>query len=123
MPHLKTALVGSGALLAKLCVRHQGPRCQATLGALWSQRCYLSSAVIVQGAGVQGSLPYLITPFIMRALSPEGLPGGAVVKNPPANGGDTGDVGSIHGVGRAPGVGNGNSLAYSSLENSMDREA
>ena len=44
-----------------------------------------------------------------------------VVKNPPANAGDTGDMGLIPGPGRSPGEGNGNSLQYSSLENPMDR--
>ena len=43
-----------------------------------------------------------------------------VVKNLPANAVDTG---SIPGLGRSPGVGNGNPLLYSCLENSMDREA
>ena len=49
-----------------------------------------------------------------------GLPGGLVVKNPPAN---VGDVGLIPGSGRSPGVGNGNPLQYSCLENLMDRGA
>ena len=49
--------------------------------------------------------------------------GGPVVKNPPANAGDAGDVGSVPGSGRFPGGGNGNLLPYSFLENSMDREA
>ena len=40
------------------------------------------------------------------------------VKNFPAN---TGDPGSIPGLGRYPGEGNGNLLQYSCLENSMDR--
>ena len=40
--------------------------------------------------------------------------GGAVVKNPSANAGDARDVGSIPGLGRSPGVGNGNPLQYSS---------
>ena len=31
-----------------------------------------------------------------------------MVKNPPANAGDTRDVGLIPGLGRSPGVGNGN---------------
>ena len=44
-----------------------------------------------------------------------------VVKKPPATAGDAGDVGSIPGLGRFPGVGNGNLLQYSCLENSMDR--
>ena len=52
-----------------------------------------------------------------------GFPGGSMVKNPPANAGDTGDLGSITGLGRSPGVGNGNPLQYSCLENSMDRGA
>ena len=43
-----------------------------------------------------------------------------IVKNPPANAGDTKDVGSIPGWGRYPGEGNDNPLQYSSLENSMD---
>ena len=46
-----------------------------------------------------------------------------MVKNTLANAGDTGDVGSIPGLGRSCGGGNGNSLQYSCLENPMDREA
>ena len=46
-----------------------------------------------------------------------------VVKNPPANAEGAGEVGSIPGSGRPPGVGNGNPLQYSCLENSMDRGA
>ena len=38
----------------------------------------------------------------------------------PAN---AGDAGSIPGLGRSPGKGNGNPLQCSCLENSMDREA
>ena len=48
----------------------------------------------------------------------EGFPGGSLVKNPPAN---AGDMGSIPGLGRSPGEGNGNPLQYSCLENPMDR--
>ena len=43
-----------------------------------------------------------------------------MVKNPPANAGDTG---SIPESGRSPGEGNGNPLQYSYWENPMDREA
>ena len=46
-----------------------------------------------------------------------------MVKNPPANIGDTKDMGSIPQSGRSPGVENGNLLQYSYLENSMDRGA
>ena len=44
-----------------------------------------------------------------------------VIKNPPANAGDARDTGSVPGLGRAPGEGNGRPLQYSCLENSMDR--
>ena len=46
-----------------------------------------------------------------------GFPGDSVVKNPPAN---AGYMGSIPGLGRSPGEGNGNPLQYSCLENPMD---
>ena len=46
-----------------------------------------------------------------------------VVKNPPANAGDTRDTSLILGSGRSPKVGNGNLLHYFCLENSMDRGA
>ena len=44
-----------------------------------------------------------------------------VVKNPPANAGDTRDMRSTPVSKRFPGVGNGNSFQYSCLENSMER--
>ena len=43
-----------------------------------------------------------------------------IVMNLPAKVGDVRDVGSIPGSGRSPRGGNGNSLQYSDLENSMD---
>ena len=46
-----------------------------------------------------------------------------MVKNLPANAEDTRDVGLMPGLGRSPGVGNGNPLQYSWLENPMDRGA
>ena len=45
-----------------------------------------------------------------------------VINNSPANAGDARDLGSISRSGRFPGVGNGNPLQYSSLENPMNRE-
>ena len=51
------------------------------------------------------------------------FPGGSAVKNLPASVGDTGDTGSIPGLGRFPGGGNGNPIQYSCLENPMDRGA
>ena len=49
-----------------------------------------------------------------------GFPGGSVVKNPPAS---AEDVGSIPGSGKSPEEGNGNSVQYSCLENSIGRRA
>ena len=46
-----------------------------------------------------------------------------VVKTPPANAGDARDVGSVPELGRSPGGGNGNTLQYSCLKNSMGRGA
>ena len=57
-----------------------------------------------------------------KVLGPRsGFPGGAVVKNLSANAGAAGDICSIPGLGRSPGVRNGNPLQYSCLENPMDR--
>ena len=49
-----------------------------------------------------------------------GFSGGSMVKNPPAN---AEDMGLIPGLGRSPGVGNGNPLQYSCLTNPMGRGA
>ena len=46
-----------------------------------------------------------------------GFPGGSVVKNPLAKAGDSG---SVCGLGRSHGEGNGNPLQYSYLKNPMD---
>ena len=45
-----------------------------------------------------------------------------VVKNPPANGGDARDVGSIPGLGRSPEGGHSNPLQYSYMENLPGQE-
>jgi len=50
----------------------------------------------------------------------EKSPGASVVKDLPDN---AGDVGSIPGLGRSPGEGNGNPLQNSCLDNSVDRRA
>ena len=49
---------------------------------------------------------------------PMGFPGGPAVKNLPAN---AGGVGSVPGLGRSPGGGNGNPLQHPSLGNPMER--
>ena len=50
-------------------------------------------------------------------LPSKGFPGGSEVKASACN---VGDLGSIPGLGRSPGEGNGNPLQYSCLENPMD---
>ena len=52
-----------------------------------------------------------------------GFPGGTVVKNLPANAGDSGNMSSIPGSGRSPAGGKGNPFQYSCLKNSKDRGA
>ena len=49
-----------------------------------------------------------------------GFPGGSEVK---ASASNVGDLGSIPGLGRSPGEGNGNPLQYSCLKNPMDKGA
>ena len=51
------------------------------------------------------------------------FPDGSVGKESTCSAGDTGDMGSIPGLGRSPGGENGNPLQYSCLENPMDRGA
>ena len=48
------------------------------------------------------------------------FPGGSEVE---ASASNVGNMGSIPGLGRSPGEGNGNPLRYSCLENPMDRGA
>ena len=52
-----------------------------------------------------------------------GIPSGSVVKNLPADAGDTRNLGSIPGLGRSPGEGHSNPLQYSCLGNPMYRGA
>ena len=49
-----------------------------------------------------------------------GFPGSSADKESACK---AGDLGSVPGLGRSPGEGNGNSLQYSCLENPMDRGA
>ena len=58
--------------------------------------------------------------YIYITITKSGFPGGSDSKESAYN---VGDLGSIPGLGRTPGEGNGNPLQYSCLENSMYREA
>ena len=61
--------------------------------------------------------------ILKQDKSGEGLPGGAMVKNLPANVRDAREAGSIPWSGRSPREGNGNPLQYCCLENPRDRGA
>ena len=52
-----------------------------------------------------------------------GFPDGPVVRNLPANAGDSGDASSISGLGRFPDLGNDNALQHFCLESPRDRAA
>ena len=70
------------------------------------------------------SSDFLATPqipdFYGYLLIFKGFPGGSEDKASACN---AGHLGSIPGLGRSPGEGNGNPLQYSCLENPMDRGA
>ena len=57
---------------------------------------------------------------LILAISHHGAPSGSDSKESTCK---AGDMGSIPGLGRFPGEGNGSPLQYSCLENSMDRGA
>ena len=72
------------------------------------------------------SEPSQFKPMLLKSTvfgnSPDGgvgFPGNAVVQNSPAS---AGDAGSIPGLGRTPGEGNGNQLQYSCLGNPQTEE-
>ena len=62
----------------------------------------------------------LLTYNVVLVSGIQGLPGGSDGKESACN---AGHPGSIPGLGRSPGEGNGNPLQYSGLENPMDRGA
>ena len=64
---------------------------------------------------------FFFNPFVFPPNEASSFPDGAVVKNPPTNTWERGEVGLIPGSGRSPGGGHGNPLSYSCLGNPMDR--
>ena len=71
--------------------------------------------------GLSPAGPLDCTRRLGAGLSRGGFQGGEVVKNLPANAGDTGDAISIPGSGGCPGEGTGNPLQCSCLENPGQR--
>ena len=72
---------------------------------------------------ILGKLLLKFNPMIMCIYMAEASHVAIMVKNPPPNAGHTRDSVSIPGSGRSAGVGSGNPLQYSCLENPMDRGA
>ena len=83
----------------------------------WASKAVSSFICIIRSINKKGNFSSAI---YKRYL---GFPGAAVVNNLLANAGDVRNASSILGSGRSPGIGNGNSLHYSCLENSMDKGA
>ena len=96
--------------------KHQAPLPRLPFLQLWSGCCWILALQQVEWDLMRAK--ELLCPT--RVQGPQG---GSVLKNPPANAGDTGEVGSIPGLGRCPEVVNGNWLQYSCLGNPMDRGA
>ena len=92
-------------------------------GAGWrgeaSVKCIAGQTLVLWAAGTSGGLCLgvaVTTSFGIRQTCL--VPGGTAVKYAPASAGDAGDTGSVPALGRSSGVGNGNPLHYSCLDNS-----
>ena len=92
-----------------LPIHHDSLPCPPSQGGTWGYVWHLKALV----PGHQYRMKFI--PNLSK-----GLPGGSVVKNLSANGGDAREAGLIPSSGRAPGVGNGNPFWHSCLENSLD---
>ena len=75
----------------------------------------------VKLCGMEELLIFFCNTLSSKKFSPHTIlgsfPSGSAVKNPPANAGDAGDVGSIPGLGRSLEEGNSNPLQVSGLGN------
>ena len=81
----------------------------------WGQLLFSVLSNRVRGCS-KSSAPFTVSFFRLWS------PGGAVVKNPPANAGDSRHMGFKSWLGRSPGTGNGKPLQYSCLGNSRSEE-
>ena len=88
--------------------------CHSMEGNLATVLKMMNAYILWPSSFTPGNLSY-------RHTSTWGFPGGKVVKNSPANAGDTRDMGLIPGSGRFAGGRNGNPVQCSCLGNSIDR--
>ena len=87
---------------------------------LWTNN--LQHILLHASTGVNKSLTWKVfPPFYCFSKDMNTLQWLNWLKNSPANAGDSRDMGSIPGLGRSSGEGNGNPLQYSCLGNPMDR--
>ena len=80
-----------------------------------------SQVKVITSKFVSYPLPGLLSLVLPYTLQKEGFLGATVVSSLPANAGDTRDSSVISGLGKSPGVGNGNPLQGSCLKIFMDR--
>ena len=66
---------------------------------------------------------YSVPLIDISVFMPASFLSGSAVEESAFSEGDTGDAGSIHGLRRSPGEGNGNPVQYSCLRNRLDRGA
>ena len=116
--HITWSLSGTGRYRGKKAGEEPGSSGPLSAVTAWKSFC-LSRGFLICETAVRVTYWYQLG----YRGSTLGFPGGPGVKNLPANAGDPRDPGSIPGSGRCSGRGNGNSLHYSCLENSMDRGA
>ena len=112
-PRALRCLAGTSGLCAEtfwLCKRDGRSRAQWHLLTFecWHLRTHFKSTLLCVGACLRDCI-------CLKAYHFMGFPGSSVPKNPPVNAGDSG---SVSGLGRSPGEGNGNPLQYSCLRES-----
>ena len=100
------------------------PFCYEHIG--WASSCLRAFAPARSSFCAWNTIPtsvhiiLMIFKFCSNVTLLKGFPGGSDSKESTCN---AGDLGSVPGLGRSTGEGNGNPLQYSFLENLMDREA
>ena len=72
------------------------------ISAVQKSDCFIYIYIYIYICSFSCSFPKILNTVQFPMLYSRGFPGGSLVKNLPANAGDTGDVGSIPGSGRFP---------------------
>ena len=117
-PHFKSSIATKGWWLSPWMAQRSAQSCERP----WLQLFYLNSvtSVEIQALQANNSVLTALSPFVGCPVKLRDFPGGSDGKVSAYNAGDSG---SIPGLGRSSGEGNGNPLQYSCLENPIDRGA